>query len=204
LNGKRFAVHSEGAVSTAMAKYWVDSTCKGTPNYLIIAGSDNRAAALMNGQIDATNLELSDWINVSLQQPGKFHLVGNLAKDTPDLMVGPVVANTDFAERNRDVLVAYLAELVKTHRIVNASPKIMEDYARKMLPNIDAKAIPEIVKAYQEINAFDANGGLTARKMEGSIKFFTDAQQLEPGMTVQKAANLTYLEDALKLVGGRM
>jgi hypothetical protein len=61
--------------------------------------------------------------------------------------------------------------------------------------------LSEIVTAYLEIDAFPANGGLTRRQVEGTIKFFTDAGQLQPGMTAEKAANLAVLEDALKFVG---
>src|SRR5690606_17201197 len=64
LNGKRVAYHSEGAVSTTMLKVWIDETCQGMPNYLAIAGSENRAVALASGQIDATPLKMSDWVKI--------------------------------------------------------------------------------------------------------------------------------------------
>ena len=67
LDGKKLALHSEGAVSTAMVKNWVNTKCPGTkPNYVIIAGSDNRLAAMLANQIEASPVELGDAVTLDL------------------------------------------------------------------------------------------------------------------------------------------
>lgn len=201
LGGKRVAIHSEGAVSTAMVKNWIERTCQGTnPNYIVIPGSENRAAALLNGQIDASPLELADWINVNQKSPGKFHLLENFARGLPDLSTTPIYVNVPWAERNRQLVVTYLAELLKTHRIIQANPQRIQEAAAQKIEALDKQVIPEITRAYQEINAFDEAGGLTLSKVNGTIKFFTDAGQIEPGMTAEKAADLSYIQEAQRLV----
>ena len=52
----------------------------GAADLLVIPGSPNRSAALMNGQIDATPLFLSDGVNIRLQQPDKFHVLKAFAE----------------------------------------------------------------------------------------------------------------------------
>jgi ABC-type nitrate/sulfonate/bicarbonate transport system substrate-binding protein len=200
LNGKRLAIHSEGGVSTAMVRAWI-ATCNGTPNYLIVPGSENRAAALVNDQIDASPIELADWININRNNPGRFIVVQDLAKGLPDLLVTPIVVNTSWAERNKAVMSAYLAELVKTNRMVAANPQLLEDASKKHIPSLDAKNLPEIIKAFQEINGFDPNGALTLKRVEGTLKVFTDGKILEPGLVADKVANTSYLEEALRIVG---
>lgn len=200
LNGKRLAVHSEGAVSTAMVKVWVREQCNGTPNYIVISGSENRAAAIMNGQIDATPLELSDWVKVDVQRPNQFQLLVNFSKGLASLSTSSYYANTDWLETNKPVGVAFMAEILKTHRMVEQDPKLLEEGAKKYVPEVDAAALPRIIAAYKEIDGFPVNGGLDAAKVEGTIKFFTDSGQLQPGMTVQRAANLSVLEEAYKIV----
>jgi NitT/TauT family transport system substrate-binding protein len=202
LTGKRVAIHSEGSISTTMIRVWINSTCRGTnPNYIIIAGSDNRAIALLNKQIDASPLELSDWIAVNTRQPNTFHLLVNFAQGLPDLANTPITVNTNWAEQNRPVVVAYLAELMKTHRMIAANPKLLEDASKRLLPSVDENALPEIVRAYQAIKGFDVNGGLTPQRVQGTLKFFTDTGDLKAGLTPQNTANFTYLEEAFRIVG---
>ena len=202
LNGKRLAVHSQGAVSTAMVRIWVERTCPGTqPNYLVIAGSQNRAAALLNGQIDATPLEMADWVSIEAEYPGKYRLLENFSKGLPDLSTTGAYANSDWLERNREVAVAFMAELLKTHRMIKEDPKIIEEAAREKLPEMPAAIVPKVVEAYNSFDAFPPNGGLTPQKVEGTIKFFTEGGVLQPGLTAERAANLKIIEEALKLIG---
>lgn len=200
LNGKRVAYHSEGAVSTAMLKNWVNA-CKGTPNYLIVSGSANRATALLNGQLDATVIQLPNWIDVNTAQPGKFHILANFGQQLPDVSTNSFLANQDFLNKNQDVAVAFFAELLKTQRMAAADPKLLDEAAKKHLPEADPKALPEIIKTYLSLDVFPPNGGLTMKKVEGTIKFFTSTGDLKPGLTAEQAANMSVLDGALKIVG---
>jgi len=63
LDGKRLAIHSEAGVSTALVRNYIEAECpEASPEYLVIAGSPNRYAALLAGEINASPLELSDAI----------------------------------------------------------------------------------------------------------------------------------------------
>lgn len=202
LNGKKVAYHSEGAVSTTMLKVWVDETCKGTPNYLVIAGSENRAVALANGQIDATPLKMSDWVKINLQNPGKFHLLTSFAEGLKDLSSEPYAINLDWLGKNRDLAVAWLAETLRTHRMMDANPKLLEEAAPRLLEEkIAPNELAEAIKAYQSINMFPVNGGLTKQKVEGTIKFFSGRGGVAPGGTVEQMANFSVLDGALAIVG---
>jgi ABC-type nitrate/sulfonate/bicarbonate transport system substrate-binding protein len=201
LNGKRLAYHSEGAVSTAMGRNWVRATCNARPTELIISGGQNRAVAMMNNQLDATPLQLAEWINLDAQQPGKFHILVSFAEGLKDLATTTYYANGGWLDGNRPLAAAFIAELLKTNRMVTATPSLLQEAAKKHLPQMTESAIPPIVKAYLDLGMFPLNGGLTPSKVEGTVKFFTETGELQPGLAPDKAANLAVLEDALKIVG---
>jgi ABC-type nitrate/sulfonate/bicarbonate transport system substrate-binding protein len=201
LNGKRVAIHAEGSTATAMIRTWIASTCKAAPNYLVIAGGENRSRALMNGQIEATPLQFSDWVNIQTLAPDKYKLLVNFAQGLAHLTGSGLFMNTDWVAANREVAVAYVAELLKTNRMVAQDPKLIEEATTKHVPDMDPKAIPPTVRVYNEIGAFPPNGGINAEKIDGTIKFYEGASGLEKGLTVEKVANLKILEDALKIVG---
>jgi NitT/TauT family transport system substrate-binding protein len=201
LNGKRLALHDEAGVSSAMVKSWVTDTCKGTPNYLLISGSPNRAAAMISGQIDATPLKLADWVALNLKEPGRFHVLVNFSEGLADLATESLYANADWLTSNKELATAFLAESLKTHRILAEDPKPLEEASRKYLPEMDPKLTPDVIKGYGAIGGFPVNGGMTPEKAEGTIRFFTRPGQLEPGLTVDKVSNLSVLDAALSLLG---
>ena len=70
LDQRRMAIHSECSVSAAMLRAYIEKTCPGTePEYLIIPGSENRASALLVGEIDAAPVELIDAVRINALRP---------------------------------------------------------------------------------------------------------------------------------------
>ena len=65
LGGRTLALHSAGAVSTAMVHNYINTECPGTqPTEQFIEGSPNRVAALLADQIDASPLELCESVTM--------------------------------------------------------------------------------------------------------------------------------------------
>ena len=201
LNGKRLAIHSEGAVSTAMVNAWLQDKCpQAKPNILVIPGSDKRAAAILANQIDATPIELADWIDLQKKAPGRFHLLADLAHDLPKLDSSAMYVNNDFLAKNRPALVDFVTELIKADRAVLANPDLLKQANKKYnLGNDDS--IDEIIKGYLSINGFDKNGGFDADKMAYSIDFFTKANQLKPGVKVEDVADVSIINEVLAKLG---
>lgn len=198
LNGKRYAHHSEAAVSTAMGRNWVAKDCPGTtPEEVIIAGSDNRANALIAGQIDATELELSDAISLLASQGDKFHVLTSFSETLPDLKPSTIYGNSDYMTANPGDAVALLKATLAQAEKINADPAYLKGLATKYLPNVNQDTLDEVTKRYVELGLFEPDGGLTLAGVEYTIDFFKTAGSLEGELTADKAVDLSYLEMAL-------
>lgn len=201
LDGKRLAIHSEGAVSTAMLRAYLQKQCpQAKPNMVVIPGSENRAAALLAGQIDATPAELADVVQVLAKRPDDFHVMANFAKDVPELKATLLYASTRIIGEAPSAVQDYVETVVQVHRDINRNPKLLEEAAPKYL-SIAKELLPDVVKAHMAANAFDPNGGLNSAAMEFSIKFFTETGDLDPGLTVSQTTDLSFLEKALAKLG---
>ncbi|MBI4492059.1 MAG: ABC transporter substrate-binding protein [Chloroflexi bacterium] len=198
LNGKRLALHNEVGNTTLLTKQWILSTCKATPNYLIIPGGENRVVALMNDQVDATYVQLGDWLGLDAQAPGKFHVL--TSGEAYKISGSGFWANTEWLQKNADVATAYVAELLKTYRMIAANPKLLEEVVPKYVPDLDRKVLPTTIKAYLDIGSFPANGG-DLSMLEGGIRFFQEQGELQPGLEAGKIADSTVLQNALKIIG---
>jgi NitT/TauT family transport system substrate-binding protein len=197
LAGKRYAHHSEAAVSTAMGRNWIAQDCPGTtPEEVIIAGSDNRANALIAAQIDATELELSDSISLLATQGDKFHVLTSFSETLPDLKPSTIYGNTEYMKANPGDVVALLQATLAQHEKINADPEYLKSLATKYLPNVNQDTIDEVAAQYVELGLFETDGGITPDGVTYTIDFFEKANALEDGLTAEQAADLSYLEMA--------
>jgi len=205
LGGKKLAINSEGAISTAFVRNYISATCSGTtPNYVVIAGSPNRVAALQAGQIDASPVELSDTITLEADAQKRFALLSSFAKDLPDLQTTFYTVNTQFAKDNPGTVQALIKAVLAEHRRIAGNATALADDARKYVSQyIDPKNIDAASKAYTDLNMFDVNGGVTAANVKFSHDFFgpNGTKTVGAGLTIDAWSDLSFVDLALKDVG---
>src|SRR6266540_3614896 len=79
-DGKRFAIHGEAATTSLAVKLWLLNDCKVKPIIMVIPGGENRIVALQNNQIDATLVQLGDWLNLDAKTPGRYNIIAPAIK----------------------------------------------------------------------------------------------------------------------------
>ena len=205
LAGKKLAIHSEGAVSTAMVKNYVATTCSGTtPNYLVIPGSDNRVKALLANQIDASPLELGDAITIDAKAADRYHQISNFSADLPDLQTTSIYVNGDFAKANPGTVVAVIEAVLEQSRKADAA--YLKQIAAKYVPDsLDPSTVDAQAAKYAELKMFPVNGGVTDANLTYTAKFFGPAPDgtgsVDKVLAVSDFADLSYLKIALDALG---
>jgi ABC-type nitrate/sulfonate/bicarbonate transport system substrate-binding protein len=198
-DGKRFAIHGETSTTSLAVKLWLLNECKVNPKIVVIPGGENRIVALQNNQIDATLVQLGDWLNLDSQAPGRFHIIktGNLF----NISGASFWANAEWLRKNEEVATAYIAELLKTFRMVHANPKVLEPAVAKHLPDMPKHIIAPAIKAYLEIvRAWPQNGGDTSI-LDDTVKFFIEKGELKQGVNTKEIVEPRILANALNRIG---
>ena len=198
LDGRRFGIHGETATTSVAAVNYLKNQCGINPQVLVIPGGDNRAVALVNDQLDGTIAQVADWLNLDAETPGKFRLLdtGNLF----DISGTQLWVNNDWAAKNPDVAAAYLAETLKTFRIVREDPTVLYDAMRKYLPKTPESQYEPAVKAYMDVvQAWLPDGG-GIESVDTTLKFFTESGDLKTALDARKMANETVRSKAMALV----
>ena len=208
LGGSRYAVHSPGSVSGAMMRQWMGENCPEVPwEPLIIEGSQNRLAALLAGQLDASPLELGDWIKLRGERPNDFHLIVDFAQSLPNLLTGSVYANTDWLAENEEAVSELTLELLKVHRRIADEPGYLLSLYDKYLPDetTDRATAIFVTDTYRELGLFPVNGGLTPTALEYTANFFGPGGTGSTSrlVTVDEVSDLRYLDAALAELGTR-
>ena len=203
LDGKKLAIHSEGAVSTAMLKNWIKTKCpQAKPNYLVIAGSDNRLAAMLANQIEASPVELGDAVTLDLKAADRYHLIANFGADLPDLQVTSVYFNTVWAAANPGSVLDFVKSMVATYKKVDGNAAYLKEISQKFVPDtLNKDTVDAAVKKYIDLKMFPTDGGITDTNLTYSAKFFGPAPDgigaTAKLMAVSSFADTTFLNLAL-------
>jgi NitT/TauT family transport system substrate-binding protein len=204
----RVAIHSPGSVSGAMIADWVRNNCPDAYDRyepLIIAGSQNRLAALIADQIDATPLELGDAIVLEEEHADEFHLQVSFARDLPELHPTSVYGNVAWMEENPDVTRALIREILEQHRRINSEPGYLFDLLAEYLPEEaeDEDVARTVTETYVREEIFDNNGGLDQAAVEYTATFFgpDGTGDVDEVFSFDDVADLSYLEAVLDEIG---
>ena len=207
LAGKRLAIHSEGAVSTAMVKNYVETVCPGTePQYVIIAGSPNRLAALLADEIDASPLELTDAVTVDAEASDRYKMLASLSQDLPDLQTTSIYVNGDFAEENPGTVLAVVKAVLEQFRQIDGDAAYLEQVAREFVGDaLDDEAIGPATERYVELDMFPVDGGITEENLKYTAEFFgpEGTGATSRVLEVDEFADLSFLQMALDELGSQ-
>ena len=200
LADKRLAIHSEQSTSAAFGFDWIDNECPGTePEVLVIPGSENRYAAMIAGEVDASAVEIADAVALEEEAGDRFHQLVSFAETLPDILTTTYAVNTEFAAENPDVVVDLLTAVLEQHRMIDEDPEYFSALVEEYRPYIGGVVSDRAIELQQEL--FQTDGGFTEEFVEATIAFFVEAGSLEEGLAVDDIADFTYLEAALEALG---
>lgn len=201
LQGRRYAISSLGSLNAALTKAYLQQNCPGTePEYILIASSGNRAAALLAGEIDATSLELADVLQLQDTAPGKFHTLFDFGKSLPELKSTGIHVNLEFAQTHAEMVHDYLRAVLTIHRRIRENPELLETALVKYL-SLDSNAAKAIAAAYLERHVWELNGGMPPDAIPYSVAFFQNSGSLPKELDANTVADPTYLNAVLDEIG---
>lgn len=197
--GIRFGIHGETSATSVAATSYLRDQCGVEPTILVIPGGDNRIIALENDQLDATLVQVADWLELQrLSDPDEYVIV-----DSGDSLTATGAAswwvNTNWAEENYDVAVAYTGELLRTFRMIQEDPSILADAIRDVVGlSEDEGVIQTAVETYLDpdvVRLAPPDGGNTDT-LQALIDAGVATDEIDP-LELDDIVHPTLLDDAL-------
>lgn len=203
LDGRTFAIHSEGSVMAAITRSWVDEACSegAEPEEIVISGSNNRTAALISGEIDATAVQIQDLPTLEAEYGGGFTVLSPQWEENPDLVSSAVYTNRQWADENPNAVIDLLFYMTQVAREWAEDPASYEAAIRERLPDVTPTQAQVFVEDLGAQALFATNGGVNPEAMDATIDFFADAGTIEGTVTTDDILDLSYLETALDELG---
>jgi len=178
LAGLTMAVHGETSFTKAIADYYNALFDLGMTQ-VIIPGSEVRAEALANDQIDASVIDLPDIVALEATYPDSFNVLDTIGENLPDLIEQDIWMNRTWVEENPELAQQVTTCLVQGLRNLIDDPAYALELATELLPDVDPAILEELIAEYQERGIWDPNGVLTEETAQFTVEFFADLGEID-------------------------
>jgi len=205
LDGQPFTFHARGtgteAIGSIIAKR--EGISFGQRSY--VPGSENRIIGMMNGQINASIVDLANKNLLMAKAGDRFHVLPGLDTPASDELV---FANADWIQANRDKVDIVVEELLRLWREMNNDPAIVERERAKrgLLADLPKEIVSEVTKFYTEgtqAGLYNPAGGNEAIART-DFDFYANAGQMQgpaESLKVEDYWDLAPLQAARKKLG---
>lgn len=205
LAGLTMGVHGETSFTKAIADFYDERFSLGM-SQVIIPGSEVRAEALANDQIDASVIDLPDIVSLSANYPGSFNVLETIGETLPDLIEQDIWMNSDWVAENPETAADVVTCIIEGLRRLIDDPAYALSVATEMLPDEDTAVLEELITEYAERDIWNPNGFLTRETAQFTIEFFSDLGEIDVDpatIDLEAYFNFGLLESALEALGRR-
>ncbi|MEQ9811880.1 MAG: ABC transporter substrate-binding protein [Azospirillaceae bacterium] len=198
LAGQDVAIHSVSSFVGQLTLQWMEAECPDVEaNILVIEGSENRLAALLAGQIDASPVDLQDWALLQRERPGEFAVTEDFTESVPILRAA-FAAQQSFIAENPDLIRDWISVHLDVYQEIYENPQLLIDKGEELLGEIDPEVLPDIVNAFIEARIWPTDGDLSDESVQQTIDFFNNDG--EPYATIESPDDVvdrTLLDEVL-------
>jgi ABC-type nitrate/sulfonate/bicarbonate transport system substrate-binding protein len=205
LDGKTVGVHSETSFTKALSEFYMRE--KGiTLEQLIIPGSEVRAEALANDQVDSSVIDLPDIVRLSATYPGSFVVLETVGETLPMLIEQDIWMAKDWVDENPELAKHVVEGLILGIRKLIDDPAFGLQLATELLPDEDPAQLEQLINEYSTRGLWDPNGILTPETADFTVRFFADLDEIDvdpDAIDLTKYFAFDLLDSALAEVGRR-
>jgi ABC-type nitrate/sulfonate/bicarbonate transport system substrate-binding protein len=200
LNNKQVSVPNLISVQTLTLRRYIATRCPGTNvEMVVIAGVENRLAALLANRTGGALLEATNLFELQRVYASRFNVLLDLSVDFPGLNGAAVVAPRAFVEKYPATARDIVREMILAMRRFQ-EPAALRRAIGQYLAFEPDKA-ESIAKLFLERKIWDVNGGLSDADLEANIGFCVESGVFKPGLTPAMVADRSYLTAVLDEIG---
>ena len=185
LDGARVAQQGTTGFGFASVVTWLERECPGTePQMLDIPGSENRAVALLQGQIDATSLHILRARQIQKERPGDFVLIEPFGPP-PNVTSAWSYALNSWLDENPELYQAYIDTYAQVVEDIEADPQLAVDEGLATITDVDAELLTEIMIMWAEEGWWPAADGVSEEVFDATLAFYESFTDYDVELTYE-------------------
>jgi NitT/TauT family transport system substrate-binding protein len=180
LDGEPFTFHARGTGTEAIGNIIAEREGIEFGPRSYVPGSENRIIGMVNGQINATIVDLANKNKLMEMAGDRFHILPGVDDPASDELI---FASETWIAENQEAADIVVEELLKLWREMKDNPAIIEEERAKrdLLADQPQEILDEVVPFYTEsaeAGLFNPTGG-GEEAAKADFEFYTEAGQLE-------------------------
>jgi NitT/TauT family transport system substrate-binding protein len=180
LDGQRVAQQGTTGFGFASVTNWLARECPDAqPQMLDIPGSENRAVALLQGQIEATSLHLLRALQLQQEKPGEFTIIESFT--FPENVTSAwTYALDSWIEANPALYEAYVTTFEDVTQEIRDDPQPAVDEGVATIQDAPEALIEQVMLEFAEQGWWTGSDGLSQEVFDTTLEFyeeFTDYDQ---------------------------
>lgn len=185
LDGARVAQQGTTGFGFASVTLWLQNTCPGTePQMLDIPGSENRAVALLEGQIDATSLHLLRALQLQEAKPGEFVVIEGFGSPEGVTSAWSYALNS-WLDENPELYQAYIQTYMDVVADIEADPQLAVDEGVATIPDADPELITQVMQEWAAEGWWTAADGVSREVFDATLAFYEDFTDYDKELTYE-------------------
>lgn len=197
LDGLRIAIHSPTDITGLLLDDYLARECPAAnPEIQVIDGSENRLAGILQGQIDATIMDIQSVELLFAERPDEYHVFANFPEDVP-VLAGVYAANPEWMAENEELVKDFIRVQLDIFDDIYSNPDILVQETLTRLPEVDPAQVPNIVDRVIENEVFARDGGLGDEQAQLTLDFFNEAGGYESIQDLDDMMDRSYLDEVL-------
>jgi NitT/TauT family transport system substrate-binding protein len=185
LDGARVAQQGTTGFGFASVVTWLERECPGTePQMLDIPGSENRAVALLQGQIDATSLHILRARQIQIERPGDFVLIEPFGPP-PNVTSAWSYALNSWLDENPELYQAYIDTYAQVVEDIEADPQLAVDEGIATIPDVEEGLLTEIMIMWAEEGWWPAADGVSEEVFDATLAFYESFTDYDADLTYE-------------------
>lgn len=205
LSGKTFAITDPGSTAEALGKIVLEryGVNPASLQFVSISSPADRIRALFAGQAQvtvATIVVLQPILDAIAK--GEATVLTSFAKEFPDIPLAYNITSDSIIDKSPDMLVKFLTAEIKGYRWAVANPDKAAAIAIKYVPNTALELMTTGLKQLADLKVYGLDGGISAEQIQKTQDALKTIKKLTTVLKPEDVANATFVQQAVKALGG--
>jgi ABC-type nitrate/sulfonate/bicarbonate transport system substrate-binding protein len=169
LNGKRVGIQSKVSSTTLYTDLALATAPSAKPKILIVPGSANRVQAMIAGQLDASMLQPADWLKLKQKDPGKYHVIYDVAQKNPNIIDSLIFTSTKTIKQKPKYIHRFVAAMQEEYSNVYKKPDQLATDIANIVPKTPQKTANKLVNMLEKDKVWQADGGFNSGTIQATL-----------------------------------
>jgi ABC-type nitrate/sulfonate/bicarbonate transport system substrate-binding protein len=171
------------------------------PQIIRFNDSEQRAQALIAGQVDSGLVSIDDVVTLERARPGQFRVLIRYKDELPDIAGNYFACSGAFIDQYPDAVQAMVDQQMLAYRRAYDDPSWYLTQVKTKITEADDASLKARYDAFIQNRIWNPNGNMGPRTLEATFNAYKEGQIFKGDITVADWSDPRFIENTLRKLG---